>query len=45
MLWAMNLLPSLAEVADPKNDEEGLALSGIDERQRARRGGGPSNAF
>jgi transcriptional regulator with XRE-family HTH domain len=45
MLWAMNLLPSLAEVADPKNDEEGLALSGLDERERARSGGGPSNAF
>lgn len=45
MLWAMNLLPSLADVANPKNDEEGLALSGLDERERARQGGGPSNAF
>jgi transcriptional regulator with XRE-family HTH domain len=45
MLWAMNLLSSLADVADPKNDEEGLALSGLDERERARPGGGPSNAF
>lgn len=44
MLWAMNLLTSLAEVADPKKDEEGLALS-LDERERARPGGGPSNAF
>ncbi|MGY3621737.1 hypothetical protein [Bradyrhizobium sp. USDA 10063] len=38
MLWAMNLLPSLADVADPKNDEEGLALSGLDERERPGRG-------
>jgi transcriptional regulator with XRE-family HTH domain len=45
MLWAMNLLPSLDGVADPKTDEEGLALSGLDERERARSGGGPSNAF
>ncbi|OSJ18850.1 hypothetical protein BST63_04665 [Bradyrhizobium canariense] len=45
MLWAMNLLPSLADVANPKNDEEGLALSGLDERERARQRGGPSNAF
>jgi transcriptional regulator with XRE-family HTH domain len=45
MLWAMNLLPSLDGVADPKADEEGLALSGLDERERARGAGGPSNAF
>jgi transcriptional regulator with XRE-family HTH domain len=45
MLWALNLLPSLDGVADPKADEEGLALSGLDERERARSGGGPSNAF
>src|SRR5882757_253476 len=45
MLWAMNLIPSLDRVADPKADEEGLALSGLDERERARAGGGPSNAF
>lgn len=45
MLWALNLLPSLDGVADPKTDEEGLALSGLDERERARSGGGPSNAF
>ena len=45
MLWAMNLLPSLSGVADPRNDEEGLALSGLDERERARSGRGPSNAF
>jgi transcriptional regulator with XRE-family HTH domain len=45
MLWAMNLISSLDGVADPKTDEEGLALSGIDERERARTGGGPSNAF
>jgi transcriptional regulator with XRE-family HTH domain len=45
MLWAMNLISSLEGVADPKTDEEGLALSGVDERERARTGGGPSNAF
>jgi transcriptional regulator with XRE-family HTH domain len=45
MLWAMNLLPSIDGVADPKADEEGLTLSGLDERERARGGGGPSNAF
>jgi transcriptional regulator with XRE-family HTH domain len=46
MLWALNLLPTLDGVADPKSDEEGLALSGLDERERARSGrGGPSNAF
>jgi transcriptional regulator with XRE-family HTH domain len=45
MLWALNLLQSLAAVADPRSDEEGLALSGLDERERARMGGGPSNAF
>jgi hypothetical protein len=43
VLWAVNLLPSLDGVADPKADAEGLALSGLDERARAR--GGPSNAF
>jgi transcriptional regulator with XRE-family HTH domain len=45
MLWAMNLISSLDGVADPKTDEEGLSLSGVDERERARTGGGPSNAF
>jgi|SRR5271163_3623068 len=45
MLWAMNLISSLDGVADPKTDEEGLALSSLDERERARTGGGPSNAF
>ena len=45
MLWAMNLLPTLNTVADPRADEEGLALAGLDERERARSAGGPSNAF
>jgi transcriptional regulator with XRE-family HTH domain len=45
MLWAMDLMNSLDQVADPKADEEGLALAGLDERERARSGGGPSNAF
>ena len=45
MLWAMNLLPTLNAVAEPRADEEGLALAGLDERERARSAGGPSNAF
>jgi hypothetical protein len=45
MLWALNLLPSLNGVADPQADEEGLALVGLEERERARGSGGPSNAF
>lgn len=45
MLWAMNLLPTLSGVAEPRADEEGLALAGLEERERARSPGGPSNAF
>lgn len=45
LLWALNLLPTLDHVADPKTDEEGLALAAHDERERARPSGGPSNAF
>lgn len=45
VLWAMDLLPSLVHVADPRADEVGLALSSLEERERARSGGGPSNAF
>jgi hypothetical protein len=45
MLWTMDLLPALAQVADPKSDEIGLAMSGFDERERARAGGGLKNDF
>jgi transcriptional regulator with XRE-family HTH domain len=45
ILWALNLLPMLDRVADPTSDEEGLAFAGHDERERARKSGGPSNAF
>jgi len=45
MLWAMNMLDHLAPVADPAHDDEGLALSVFDERERARRKGGLSNDF
>ncbi|OKO70758.1 helix-turn-helix transcriptional regulator [Bradyrhizobium sp. AS23.2] len=45
MLWSMDLLDAIEQVADPRADEVGLALSGLDERERARSGGGPSNAF
>lgn len=36
MLWALDLLPQLAAVAAPKEDEEGNALSLSDMRKRAR---------
>ena len=45
MLWAMNLLNHMELVADPAHDEEGLALSVFDERERARQKGGLSNDF
>ena len=44
-LWAMNLLHTLDAVANPKSDEEGLALASLDERERSRPGRGPSNDF
>lgn len=44
-LWAMNLLSHLETVADPAHDEEGLALSVFDDRERARQQGGLSNDF
>lgn len=45
MLWAMNLLNHLELVADSAHDEEGLALSVFNERERAREGKGLSNDF
>jgi transcriptional regulator with XRE-family HTH domain len=45
MMWVMNLIPSLTQVADPKADEIGLAAIGVLERERARSGAGPSNDF
>lgn len=45
MLWAMNLLDHLEPVAAPAHDEEGLALSVFDERERARQKGGLDNDF
>lgn len=45
LLWALNLLPMLDRVADPKADDEGLVLAGHDARERARASEGPSNAF
>lgn len=43
MLWAMNLLDHLDPVADPAKDEEGVALSIHQGRERARHGGGGLN--
>lgn len=45
MLWAMNLLNHLDPVTDPAHDEEGLALSVFNERERARERKGLSNDF
>jgi len=45
MLWAMGLLGHLELVADPAADEEGLALSMADGRERATSRGGLSNDF
>lgn len=45
MLWALDLLPQLDEVARPERDEEGQMLSLGRERGRARRKSGLSNDF
>ena len=36
LLWALDLLPHLEDVADPTKDREGMALSLINGRERAR---------
>ena len=36
LLWAYDLLDQLSEVARPESDEEGMALSLLRERSRAR---------
>jgi len=45
MLWALDLLDQLANVATPEADEEGQTLALMRERERARPKTGPSNDF
>jgi transcriptional regulator with XRE-family HTH domain len=45
LLWALGLLKQLDEVADPAKDQEGLALSLHNERERARQAKGIDNDF
>ena len=45
MLWALDLLDQMAEVASPENDEEGQTLALARERTRARPKTGLSNDF
>ena len=45
MLWALDLLPQLDEVALPEKDEEGQTLALARERDRARLKTGLSNDF
>ena len=45
LLWSLGLLDQLAPVADPSNDEEGLALASAEERERSRSPGMISNDF
>ncbi len=45
MLWALDLLPQLDEVARPENDAQGQTLALSNERTRARSKTGLSNDF
>ena len=45
LLWAYGLLSPLETLADPQNDQEGLALAGLAANARARRSKGPDNDF
>ena len=45
MLWALDLLDQMAELASPENDEEGQTLALARERTRARPKTGLSNDF
>ena len=45
LLWAYGLLEQMSEVADPAQDEEGLAHTGSRQRARAPVKGGLSNDF
>lgn len=45
LLWVYGLLPQFDEVAVPERDREGLALSNLRDRARARMGGGLDDDF
>ena len=45
LLWAYDLIAQLDEVALPAKDSEGQTMSRLDERSRARGGGGLDNDF
>ena len=45
LLWALDLLPKLDDVAAPEKDEQGQTLALLRERQRARVTAGPDNDF
>jgi transcriptional regulator with XRE-family HTH domain len=45
LLWAYGLLSPFAELANPLNDQEGLALAGLDTNARARKSKGLDNDF
>lgn len=45
LLWSMDLLGHLGQVADPSADSEGMTLAMEGERERARSGGGLSDDF
>jgi transcriptional regulator with XRE-family HTH domain len=45
LLWAYGLLSQLDDVAAPECDTEGLTLSSLRERVRARKGGGLDDDF
>lgn len=45
LLWVYGLLPQLDEVAVPERDQEGLTLSNLRDRSRARKGGGLDDDF
>jgi hypothetical protein len=45
LLWLYDQLDQLNEVADPSNDEEGLTLDSVRQRQRVRKGKGLDNDF
>jgi len=45
LLWLYDLLQPFDELADPLNDEQGLALAGANEKVRARKAKGLDNDF
>jgi len=45
LLWMLDLLPQLEQLADPSTDKEGLALEAAKGRKRARTSRGLDNEF